>query len=95
MSLGRYCGQAIPTNVSVAQSMYVKFRSDSANQFSGFTAQFSTRKYPFQLYRDEVYISCPLTNFVPVILQYYGFFSYLFFSTGTTNHYYDTSVDLE
>ena len=54
VSLGRYCGQAIPTNVSVAQSMYVKFRSDSANQFSGFTAQFSTRKYPFQLYRDEV-----------------------------------------
>ena len=44
VSLGRYCGQSIPTNVSVAQSMYVRFRSDAANQLSGFTAQFSTCK---------------------------------------------------
>lgn len=45
VSYGRFCGQSIPTNVSVAQSMMVKFRSDLANQLTGFTAQFSTREY--------------------------------------------------
>lgn len=45
VSLGRYCGQTIPTNISVAQSMYVKFRSDKTNQLSGFAAQFSACEY--------------------------------------------------
>ena len=42
--LGRYCGSTIPNNITIAKSMKIKFRSDAANSFAGFTAQFSTRK---------------------------------------------------
>jgi len=40
--LGRYCGNTVPSNITIARSMYVRFRSDDANNFAGFTAQFST-----------------------------------------------------
>ncbi|XP_067930809.1 cubilin-like [Watersipora subatra] len=40
--LGRYCGSTIPNNLTIARNMSVKFRSDDANNFGGFSAQFST-----------------------------------------------------
>lgn len=49
VSIGRYCGQTIPPETSVNQSMHIMFRSDGENQQSGFHAKFNTCK-SFYLY---------------------------------------------
>lgn len=42
--LGRFCGNRPPTNLTIAKSMYVKFKSDEDNEGTGFMAQFTTCK---------------------------------------------------
>jgi hypothetical protein len=42
--LGHYCGNTIPTNLTAADKLWIKFNSDSANTAGGFIAQYNLRK---------------------------------------------------
>ncbi|KAG1661332.1 Cubilin [Nymphon striatum] len=43
--IGRYCGSNIPSNLTVANKIWIKFRSSEAINGQGFVAQYSMLKY--------------------------------------------------
>ncbi|KFM76021.1 Cubilin, partial [Stegodyphus mimosarum] len=41
--IGRYCGSEIPSNLTAAHKLWIKFRSDDIGTSNGFSAQYSTQ----------------------------------------------------
>lgn len=41
-SLGRYCGSSVPVKYSTGQYMFIKFKSDGSNVFTGFQMMYSS-----------------------------------------------------
>ena len=48
--LGHFCGTSVPSNVTYAEKLWIKFNSDSANTAGGFIAQYNLRKIPLICY---------------------------------------------
>ena len=42
--LGHFCGNLVPTNLTVAEKLWIKFNSDATNTAGGFMAQYNLRK---------------------------------------------------
>ena len=62
--LGHFCGNSVPTNLTVADKLWIKFNSDATNTAGGFMAQYNLRKkktYFYNLVRkthlEELYVT--------------------------------------
>ena len=43
--VGRYCGNTIPTNLTLSSNFWIKFNSDRDNTAGGFIASYNMGKY--------------------------------------------------
>lgn len=52
--IGRYCGTRFPGNLTAANGLWIKFRSDEYGSGTGFLAEFNTSKLIFLITRTVI-----------------------------------------
>lgn len=55
--IGRYCGTRFPGNLTAANGLWIKFRSDVYGSGTGFLAEFNTSKFNYLYGNTTVNIS--------------------------------------